>query len=230
MSNEELLNKAVYLEPNIKCYVRKDSKNFYNPFEKNMKHEFLWIIEGITKKKFNEDEWKGDFLCIEKNHCICCHNINKQYIIKHIPTNKSFLVGCACVKKVSDNLYYNLVKDKCLWCKKPILDKRKTRKREGYCSKDCYESSYLDTLDKCKWCKNPILDNKKNYGYCSMDCYDGSYLDFGKHEGKCITETPFKYINFVYNIQKELYEKKSNKFLLTKKQFDFIKNYINNFN
>jgi len=199
-TNEELIEKAVYYDEDKDAWCR-DETCLCNPKNKNQAVEFLWVIESITRTKFNETEWEnlteGDEMINaiydsnDDGMCICSHRISHSYIIRHKPTNNSFEVGCDCVKKISPHLYNVLTKTPCKWCKNPILDKRKIHGR---------------------------------YGYCCEDCYKGSHLHFGKYKGKCINEIPLSYIRWAI----ETHQKSP--FLRSELQYEYMCNQYDHLN
>ena len=87
--------------------------------------------------------------------CLCSTHIDYNYEITHLPTSKKFIVGSECVKKVSKDFWKVIRADRCRVCSEPIIDKRPSHGRDGYCSKECsypkinfgkYKGSRVDTL------------------------------------------------------------------------------------
>ena len=109
-----------------------------------IKHsELLWIIEGVTDCSFNynPDIWTGDVWEQEDSSmCLCSQKVKHNFVIIHIPSDKKFIVGSECIKKVSPALHKAILSGKCKICSKPALDRRCTHGREGYCSKECMPS------------------------------------------------------------------------------------------
>lgn len=122
-----------------------------NPVSRSKKSEFIWIVEGITGKEFDSNEWTGKESVGDSKYCICSQAIEYQYIITHKPTNISFSVGSQCVKKVSQHLYDIITHTPCKAydCTRPVMDKRRKAGRCGYCSDTCHECSTL-TFGKYK--------------------------------------------------------------------------------
>jgi len=191
-TNQELLDEAVYYDEE-KGYWCRNSNTLCNPKSKNQAVEFLWVIESITETEFNESEWEnltgGDEI------------INAIY-----DSNDDGM--CICSHRISHSYI--------------IRHKPTHNSFEVGC--DCVKkiSNHLyNVLTKtpCKWCDNPILDKRKVYGrngYCSKDCYEGCYLKFGKYKGKCITEVPLSYLQWVI----ETHENKS--FLRSELQYEYM--------
>ena len=116
-----------------------------NPVSKSKKSEFIWIVEGITKQKFDANDWKGWESMGGANYCICSQAIEHQYTILHKPTGIRFSVGSQCVKKVSQHLYDIITHDSCAApnCWNPVMDMRTKHGKCGYCSNTCQENSTL---------------------------------------------------------------------------------------
>ena len=103
-------------------------------------NELLKIIEGITDCSFtyNPAVWVGEEMeCGDSSMCLCSQLVRYNFIITHKPSNKKFIVGSECVKKISPKFHKVIKCDKCRICGDPVLDKRPKHGREGYCSKEC---------------------------------------------------------------------------------------------
>lgn len=191
-ANEDLIKKAVYYNHKKSAWCRHES-TLCNPEIKSQSKEFLWVIESITGTEFDESEWEnitsGDEI------------INALY-----DSNDDGM--CICSHRISYSYF--------------IKHKPTGNTFEVGC--DCVKkiSNHLYnvlTKDHCKWCDNPILDKRKVHGrngYCSKNCYDGCYLKFGKYKGKCITEIPLSYLNWVI----ETHQQKP--FLRSELQYDYM--------
>lgn len=106
-------------------------------------NELLKIIEGITDCSFNYDPdiWDGEEMeCQDASMCLCSQLVKYNFIITHKPSNKKFIVGSECVKKISPEFHKVIKADKCRLCPKPVLNKRFKYGREGYCSNECMPS------------------------------------------------------------------------------------------
>ena len=124
---------------------RFDTPALVNPVSKSKKCEFIWIVEGITKHKFDDKEWRGHLSGASAKRCICGEEIGLYYFITHMPTDISFLVGSKCVKKVSQHLYDMITHESCIApnCWNPVMDMRTKHGKCGYCSNTCQENSTL---------------------------------------------------------------------------------------
>lgn len=133
------VDDAVRYDTASQAYIRKiDNKQLINPISnKNKQNEFLWIIEKLTGTPFNETEWNGIETISDISMCICSQEISHVYLIKHIPSNKQFLVGSQCVKKISTKLAGIITHDKCKKCSEPVMDKRTKYGKLGFCSREC---------------------------------------------------------------------------------------------
>lgn len=174
----EELNEVLTYNTHLGVYERDaTATKCINPVNRNKPCEFLWILEQQTKSPFDEDDWEHDEVntCQHDALCICSQKITHSFTIKHIPTDQSFLVGSECVRKISKSLYNEIVKDKCVVCAAPILDKRTKLGKKNICSAACNVSilpfgkykgqeittipiSYLEWLYKQDWVSENIKD------------------------------------------------------------------------
>jgi hypothetical protein len=141
-------------------YVRKEDTKLIT---ENKFTEFLYILQLITKEKFNPIDWK---YCPEYNQtesrCICTQEIKHQFVIKHMKTGYRFQVGSECVKKVNERLAtcLNALKEGkgfCSRCDEVLCDMRLKSYKEGLCE-ECFKYS------TCRKCGVKILA-------CYKDCY-----------------------------------------------------------
>tara|TARA_R100000951_G_scaffold8227_1_gene7470 strand:- start:508 stop:1074 length:567 start_codon:yes stop_codon:yes gene_type:complete len=138
MSNNNI--EDVLVEDNGILIRNYNKTHLINPIEKNKEREFIYIIEKKTNEIFNEKNWNAISIISpndsDKSYCICSQKIETLYYIQHIPTELIFAVGSNCVNKISNKLYLDIVKTKCI-CGENILDRRTSSGRLGYCSKKC---------------------------------------------------------------------------------------------
>ena len=160
---------------------------------KNNATEFKFIIKEITKHDFNPEDWDGGDIDEDDgghggNVCICSKHITNLYYIKYINPNSKvnnleFKVGSECVKKIDQDLYEKLVKDRCEICRKPIKNKGTTEGKHGCCSMNCLEISAQINKEICNYCSKKIpYHSKKRWksidefrGYCSEECWENSH-------------------------------------------------------
>ena len=141
IDNNKLIQEAVYYDDFEGRYKRVDNV-IRNPTKKSMRVEFVWVLETLTKTEFVADDWTNSEQSFEYGNetngalCICTNAIKKDYTIIHEPTQISVEVGCDCVKKIDISLYYKITKSECLYCDKPVLDKRIKKGKQGLCA-DC---------------------------------------------------------------------------------------------
>lgn len=174
----ELLDDVISYNSHLGVYERDaTATKCINPVNRNKPCEFLWILEQQTKSPFDEDDWEHEEVNTSQHDalCICSQRITHAYTIKHIPTEQSFLVGSECVRKISKSLYNEIVKEKCVVCAAPILDKRTKLGKKNICSAACNVSilpfgkykghelstipvSYLEWLYKQEWVSENIKD------------------------------------------------------------------------
>ena len=115
-----------------------DALNYLNNNRDYHENEINFWVEDE-----NIDVCQGDDCCEEVDYCdcnkkcICGHHIRKLYYIQNIEDTISCLVGCCCIKKVSEDLYSRLTKEKCKVCNATLMDRRLKYQNNDYCSKDC---------------------------------------------------------------------------------------------
>lgn len=190
---------AVTFDEKTQRYKRKgDMPSPINPVNKHNKHaEFLWIVESITGEPFIYDntKWTGKEISNgDCSMCLCSTHIDYNYEITYLPTSKKFIVGSECVKKISKEFYKVIKADRCRVCYEPVLDKRPSHGRDGYCSKTCeypkmkfgkYKGMRIDTLplnyidwflDNIKMCDESIkVAMIKFRGNAYYNCETHSY-------------------------------------------------------
>jgi hypothetical protein len=154
------IDDAVVFDETTQRYKRNvNMASPINPVKKGNKHsEFLWIVESVTGEPFVYDKikWSGKEISNgDCSMCLCSTHIDYNYEITHLPTSKKFIVGSECVKKISKDFYKVIKADRCRVCYEPVLDKRPSHGRDGYCSKECefpkmkfgkYKGQRIDTL------------------------------------------------------------------------------------
>jgi hypothetical protein len=172
------------LNYDVGVIIRIDTKLY----TKNMKDEFMFILEKVTGKIFNPDEYDG-INNIEqaeegvKAYCICTKQIYNIHKITHIETQTTFQVGSECINKVDcrvGGLYDKITKDRCKICSSLLLNKISQPMRSGYCSNICVkqgDSNLYSKLTKkqCIICSKYLIDMRKQpmkYGFCSIICRD----------------------------------------------------------
>ena len=137
----QTIDDVVEFDETTQRYKRKDNMSSpINPVNKSKHQEFLWIIENITEEPFVYDNLKWTGREISNGGCgmcLCSTHIDYNYEIAHLPTGKKFIVGSECVKKISKDFYKVIKADRCRVCYEPVLDKRPSHGRDGYCSKEC---------------------------------------------------------------------------------------------
>lgn len=135
------VDDAVVFDKKTQRYKRNGNMSSpINPVNKSKHQEFLWIIENITGEAFEYDnlKWTGTEISNgDCSMCLCSTHIDYNYCIKHLPSGKEFIVGSECVKKISKDFYKVIKADRCRVCFEPVLDKRPSHGRDGYCSKEC---------------------------------------------------------------------------------------------
>jgi len=159
----ERLPEDAVMDVGTNLFVRKlNEPTPINPISKSKKNEFLWIVEGITKHKFNELEWCGEEIVDDISRCICSQHIEHAYNIRHKPTGSEFRVGSQCVKKVSQELFDIITHDACKSskCQRPVLDKRTACGKKGYCTESCRLNN---TLTFGKYKGYDLKDVPQNY-------------------------------------------------------------------
>ena len=134
------------LEDVIDCYDGVYSRYGRVPLlTKTKRDEFIYILQEITREDFDESNWtikeptyENDYMdgCYET--CICSQRIRDIYYITHKKQNKTFAVGCECIKKISEYLYNNAVKHKCQRCETLLMNRRLKYQNRGCCSRICY--------------------------------------------------------------------------------------------
>jgi hypothetical protein len=109
----------------------------------NMATMFINVTKALTDDYYFEGKWdrardypqgcssEGIYLCI------CNHDIENVFFIKHKETGIVAAVGCECVKKVDTKLHSKLTKELCDICEDEPIDKRKKEGKEGKCLR-CY--------------------------------------------------------------------------------------------
>jgi hypothetical protein len=148
------------------------------PLKKNsMKDEFMFILNSFFKT-FVKEDWTSVTDNENVDHvefCICSHSITILYYILHIPSGIEFQVGCDCVKKIDIDLYFKLIKDKCIKCENVLKDKRKVYQKDGYCCQQCYLIDNKLEESICDNCSEIFVNKNKYYfnlnGYCSKECF-----------------------------------------------------------
>ena len=168
--NDKLIQEAVYFDTFEGRYKRIDNVP-KNPIKSSKRYEFLWVLETLTKTKFDASEWENSEQSFDYGNdtngtmCICTKAITNDYTIIHKPTQMCFEVGCDCVRKIDDDLYLKLTKTECLYCDNPVLDRRTKKGKLGLCN----------------------------------NCVPIAVFRFGKYKGTPVTEVPKSYCVWAYH-------------------------------
>jgi hypothetical protein len=122
----------------------------------NMATMFINVTKALTDDYYFEGKWDRardypqGYSSEGINLCICNHDIENVFFIKHKETGIIAAVGCECVKKVDTKLHSKLTKELCDICEDEPIDKRKKEGKEGKCLR-CY--LFWSGRYKCKFPK-----------------------------------------------------------------------------
>jgi len=113
----------------------------------SMKIEFIEGLCYLQDRDLASDNVIADFEAvpgftadIAGNMCICGHHIEHKYYIRATTgasEGEIILVGSDCIRKVSLALFNDLTRDKCITCRKNLMDRRAKYQRDGYCDQVC---------------------------------------------------------------------------------------------
>ena len=105
----------------------------------------LWsIINGFGT--FDKDDWEtfvdpdkdSPIRVVGEDKCICTHNIQALYFLRHIPTDIVLMIGCECIDKLDKRIRYKYKHCKLCNSDFPKGVKRNTKPyTSGYCSNEC---------------------------------------------------------------------------------------------